>query len=147
MQNNYGVVTPRRSFVVMQKGNKYRFVWWLFKGHQFHKAVTIALISEPANTLVVTDKGKEKPVEYTPPDATAMAKALPPWTLTRYVYFFKTDKPGEIWDLKDKKLLGGKEYDAIVSAVAPEITSLTTSLVGVPQLWGQYFGASDTKKK
>jgi hypothetical protein len=149
MIKTYGVRSRRRSFVVVQRDNEYRFVWWLFDTDgQYQKATTIALIGEPADTLIVTDRGKAVAVNYTPQHATGMVKALPEWTLTRYIYFFKVGKPWEIWDCKMGKLLTEKERAAVTSAIEPDtITSLLHSLQKAPKLWGQNFGAADAKKK
>jgi hypothetical protein len=145
MTEAYGIVTPRRAFVVIQKGKKYEFVWWLFKYNgPFCRATTKALISEEADVLVVMEKGKIEEVDYTPQYATQTAKALPPWTSTRYVYFFKSAAPKEIWDCKEKRLLEEEECGEITTAIDSEIILFLYRFAG-RRLWGQTFGVKDMK--
>ena len=42
--------------------NDYRFVWWLFRGCQYHRALTTPVISEPADTLnwLITLPGRSR---------------------------------------------------------------------------------------
>jgi hypothetical protein len=140
METPYSILTPRRSFMVIEKGKKLYFVWWLFKNGADHQAMTKALISDPANALVVINWGTEKPTEYSYYEIRRKMKKLPPWTTTRYLYAFNFTTGGEIWDLVNKVLLRGEERSKIRSTVDSEIiASLGRSYLAKHKLWGLKF--------
>ena len=140
MEKAYSLLTPRRSFMVVEKGSKYYFVWWLFKNGSYHEAKTKALISDPADTLVVLDWGTTKATGYTPQEIRQKMKKLPPWKTTRYVYFVNLATGGEIWDCMNGSCVRGEERGKIKSAIDSEITdSLFRSYLAKHKLWGLNF--------
>jgi hypothetical protein len=140
METAYSILTPTKSFMVIEKGKKLYFVWWLSKNDADHQARTKALISEPANALVVINWGTEQPTKYSYYEIRQKMKKLPPWTTTRYLYAFNFTTGGEIWDLVNKVLLRGEERGKIKSAVDSEIiASLGRSYLAKHKLWGLKF--------
>ena len=140
METPYSILTPRRSFMVVEKGSKYYFTWWLFKNGSYHEATTKALISDTADTLVVRDWGTAKATGYTPQEIRQKMKKLPPWKTTRYVYFFNAATGGEIWDCLNGSPVRGEERGKIRSAIDSKIMeSLHRSYLAKHKLWGLNF--------
>jgi hypothetical protein len=136
MEVPYSILTPRRSFMVIENGSNYFFFCWLFKDDSYYQATTEALISDAADALVVMDWGTEKATGYTPEEVQQKMKKLPPWKKTRYLYVFNFHTEGEILDLLNGTLLRGEKSNIIRSAVDWEIiVSLSKSSLAEHKLW------------